>query len=117
MMPTPPPCPRCGAPIRLPAWFCNSCGAPLFAQGPWPAFDTHAAGFSVVAVLISLLWFRINGVSIFPLGFVGGLVLAYWSHDINTKFWREALFRVRAILCVLAPRGGILLRGKSEAGR
>ena len=102
--------PACGAPIRLPARFCNSCGAPLFAQGPWPAFDTHAAGFSVVAVLISLLWFRINGVPIFPLGFVGGLVLAYWSHDINTKVGRESLFVVTAILCVLATIVGPLLR-------
>ena len=110
MMPTPPPCPLCGAPIHMPARFCNACGAPLFAQGPWPAFDTHGAGFSVVAVLISLLWFRINGVPIFPLGLVGGLVLAYWSHDINTKVGRESLFVVTAILCVLATIVGLLLR-------
>src|SRR5437899_12995082 len=102
MMPTPPPCPRCGAPIRMPARFCNACGAPLFAQGPWPAFDTHGAGFSVVAVLISLLWFRINGGRIFPLGLVGGLVLAYWSPDINTKVGTASLMFMLAIVFVLA---------------
>ena len=73
-------------------------------------FDTHGAGFSVVAVLISLLWFRIDGVPISPLGLVGGLVLAYWSHDINTKVGRESLFVVTAILCVLATIVGLLLR-------
>src|SRR2546428_9977488 len=38
----------------------------------------------------------------FPLGLGGGLVLAYWSHDIDTKVGRESLFVVTAILCVLA---------------
>src|SRR5438445_12947594 len=98
MLPTPPPWPRCGAPIRLPARFCNSCGAPLCAQGPWPAFDTHAAGFSVVAVLSSLLWFRINGVPIFSPGFVVGLALPYWSHHINRTFGRGSLVAVTGIL-------------------
>ncbi len=110
MMPTPPLCPRCGAPIHMPARFCSVCGAPLFAPGPLPPLDTHGAGFSVIAVLLSLLWFRINGVPIFPLGLAGGLVLAYWSHDINTKVGRESLFVVTAILCVLATIVGVFLR-------
>ena len=46
----------------------------------------------------------------FPLRLVGGLVLAYWSHDINTKVGRESLFVVTAILCVLATIVGLLLR-------
>src|SRR5438876_6146089 len=115
MMPTPPPCPRCGAPIHMPARFCSACGVPLFAPGPLPPLDTHGAGFSVIAVLISLLWFRINGVPIFPLGLAGGLALAYWSHDINTKVGRELLFVVTAILCVLATVVGLLLRWKGSA--
>src|SRR5256885_1870328 len=82
MMLAPPPCPRCGAPIHMPARFCNACGAPLFAHGPWPAFDTHGAGFSVVAVLISLLWFRINGVPIFPLGLVAATTIQL-SHEMK----------------------------------
>ena len=57
-----------------------------------------------------LLWFRINGVPTFPLGLMGGLVLAYRSHDINTKLGRESLFVVTAILCVLATIVGLLLR-------
>jgi len=94
----------------MPARFCSVCGASLFGPGPLPPLDTYAAGFSVIAVLISLLWFRINGVPIFPLGLAGGLALAYWSHDIDTKVGRVSLFVVTAILCVLATIVGLLLR-------
>lgn len=71
--------------------------------------DSHSAGFAVVAVLISLLWFRINGTPIFPLGLLGGLALAYWSHDIDTRLGKSSLFLVTALLCGLATFVGLIL--------
>jgi hypothetical protein len=36
-----------------------------------------------MAFLVSLLWFKINGRLVFPLGFVGGLVISGFSWDID----------------------------------
>ena len=48
-----------------------------YAPGlPACVVSSHAVGFLILSFLLSFLWFRINRVGVFPLGFVGALVVA-----------------------------------------
>lgn len=77
------PCPRCGFAVPPAARYCPACGLPaVAAAAPYapglPAYvvNSHAVGFLILSFLLSFLWFRINRVGVFPLGFVGALVVA-----------------------------------------
>jgi len=51
-----------------------------------------------MSFLISFLWFKINNVPIFPLGFIGALIIAYWSADIDKTLGKETLLKHSIIL-------------------
>ncbi len=110
-------CPRCGLSIPPAARYCPACGNALVAAPapyapPLSAYsvtNTHTIGFLVVAVLLSFLWFRINGVGVFPLGFVGTLLIAWWSQDIDRHFGRPSQFVVTVLLGLVGVFVGFFL--------
>ena len=44
-----------------------------------------------MALLVSLLWFKLNGRPVFPLGFVGGLVITGFSWHIDKQVGKQSL--------------------------
>jgi prepilin signal peptidase PulO-like enzyme (type II secretory pathway) len=90
--------------------YCPYCANPITAAvAAWPN-NTHSAGFVVIAVLLSLLWFKVNNVPVFPLGLVGGILLAYWSHDVDTRLGKQSLLAPAVVLCLVATVIGLFLR-------
>jgi len=81
-----------------------------FAPGP-PTYaaNTHTVGFLILCFLLSFLWFRINGVGVFPLGFVGGLVVAWWSQDIDRAFGKPSQFTLAVVLGLVGMFIGFFL--------
>lgn len=77
-------CPRCGKGIPLDSSFCMYCGFPLSAQ-----INTHSVGWMIMSFLVSLLWLKVNNTPLFPLGFIGGLVIAFWSADVDRAFGKN----------------------------
>ncbi len=63
----------------------------------------------IIAFLISFLWFRINGLPLFPVGFLAGLVIAYWSHDINRGLGRDSLITPTVIIAVVGMIIGLII--------
>ncbi len=109
-------CPRCGAVLPAGARYCSSCGVAVvpaampFAPQPSPRIvTTHTVGFTVIAFLISFLWFRINGVPLLPVGLLGGLVVAWWSQDIDRQFGKPSQFALAVALSVVGAFIGFLL--------
>ncbi len=74
-----------------------------------PSANTHSVGFLVLAVLLSFLWFRINGVGVFPLGFVGALLVAWWSQDIDRHFGKPSQFVLTLLLSLVGMFVGFFL--------
>ncbi len=110
-------CPRCGYPIAPGARFCPSCGYPLAvgtvlpgpAPPPFGIMNTHTEGFIVAAFLISFLWFRVNGMALVPVGLLGGLVISWWSHDIDQHLGKPSQFTLAAVLCAVGALIGYFL--------
>lgn len=95
-------CPACGFPLAVAA-------APYAPGFPAYAANTHTIGFLVLSFLLSFLWFRVNGVGVFPLGFVGALLVAWWSQDIDRHFGKPSQFAVALILGLLGMFIGFFL--------
>ena len=97
--------------------FCPTCGTPMtvapLPPGPFPPVprrvNTHTEGFIVLAFLLSFLWFRINGVAVVPLGLLGGLVVAWWSQDIDRSVGKPSQFALAAVLGVVGALIGFFL--------
>ena len=53
--------------------------------------NTHTYGWIILALLVSLLWFKFNGRLVFPLGFVGGLVITGFSWHIDKQVGKQSL--------------------------
>ena len=45
--------------------------------------NTHSLGWLTLSFLVSFLWFKIGNHPVFPLGFVGGLAIGFWSSEID----------------------------------
>lgn len=71
--------------------------------------NTHTGGFLILALLISLLWFRVNGVALLPVGLVGGLIVAWWSSDIDRQSGKPSQFSLGAILAVVGAFVGFIV--------
>jgi hypothetical protein len=71
--------------------------------------NTHTAGFIIVAFLISLLWFRLNGMPLFPVGLAGSLAVAWWSQDIDRHFGKPSQLPVAVILSLLGAAIGFFV--------
>ena len=63
----------------------------------------------MIAIVVSLLWFRVNNVPILPVGLIMGVLLAYWSHDIDVRLGRRSLLTPVVVLCLLATTIGFLI--------
>jgi hypothetical protein len=93
----------------LDARYCPYCGDVVLGI-PQASFSTHSVGFAVMAVLVSFLWFHVNNVKILPLGLVGGILLAYWSHDIDVRSGKQSVFLPTLVVCFIATVIGFIIR-------
>jgi hypothetical protein len=87
--------------------FCPFCGASL--NQPLQQINTHSYGWALLAFLVSFLWFKINNVPIFPLGFVGGLIITFWSSDIDQTLGKKPLTWLSVALAILGMSLGFLV--------
>jgi hypothetical protein len=51
-----------------------------------------------------------NNAPIFPLGFVGGLVMTFWSSDIDKSLGKQPLTWLAVVLSVIGMFLGFLIR-------
>lgn len=98
-------CPKCGKNIPFDASFCAYCGVPLSTP-----INTHSAGWMIMSFLISLLWFKIDNNPLFPLGFVGGLIIAFWSADVDRAFGKKPLLPFSVLLSLIGVVVGFIVR-------
>jgi hypothetical protein len=92
-------CPKCGKEAPSGQLFCSNCGTYLpqpeqtvsAATLPHQKVNTHTNIWIIMAFLVSLLWFKVNGSFVFPIGFVGGLVIAGSSWDIDKQVGKQSL--------------------------
>jgi hypothetical protein len=86
------PCPKCGTEIPTGNAFCPNCSMLLTQLPPTPQtvtpqnkINTYTAGWIIIALFVSLLWFKFNGKLVFPLGFVVALVISAFSWHIDKQ--------------------------------
>jgi len=101
-------CPRCGKAVSSDMTFCPFCGAKL--DQPLQQVNTHSYGWVLISFLVSFLWFKINNNPIFPLGFVGGLVITFWSSDIDKALGKEPLTWLSVAISIFGMFLGFLIR-------
>ena len=63
-----------------------------------------------MAFLVSFLWFKINNRPLFPLGFVGGLVITAWSWHIDRQVGKQSLAPVGIALSFVGMILGAIIR-------
>jgi cellobiose-specific phosphotransferase system component IIC len=100
-------CPRCGKTVTSDMTFCPFCGAKL--DQPLQQVNTHSYGWALMSFLVSLLWFKISNVPIFPLGFVGGLIITFWSSDIDKALGKKPLAWLSVAMSVFGMFLGFLI--------
>lgn len=98
-------CTKCGKLIPSDSSFCPYCGTPLSTP-----INTHSLGWLVMSFLISFLWFKIGNNPVFPLGFIGALIIALWSADIDKALGKEPLFNYSLILSSIGMLIGFIVR-------
>jgi uncharacterized membrane protein len=95
------------------ALFCPFCGAALTPYLPRPQalrINTHSYGWAILSFLLSFLWFKINNNPLFPLGFIGALVITYWSYDIDKSLGKQTVAIVAFALSVIGMILGLTIR-------
>jgi predicted nucleic acid-binding Zn ribbon protein len=100
-------CPVCGKSVPRDASFCLYCGARLNDSSA--QVNTHSYGWLIMSFLVSFLWFRINGASVFPLGFIGGLLITFWSSDIDKSLGKKPLTGLSVLLSLTGMILGLLI--------
>jgi hypothetical protein len=112
-------CPHCGTQVPPGTLFCPNCGvalaqpqiqSPTQAAVPAPRINTHTFGWIIIAFLLSLLWFKINNMPVFPLGFVGGLVITGFSWHIDKQVGNQSLAPIGLVLSFVGMIIGALIR-------
>ena len=110
-------CPNCGKQVPSGTLFCPNCGVALPPlQPPTQAFvparriNTHTFGWIIMAFLVSFLWFKIGITPIFPLGFVGGLVITAFSWDIDKQVGKSSMAPVGLALSFIGMVIGAIIR-------
>jgi len=97
----------CGKAVAPNINFCPFCGAKL--DYSLQQVNTHSYGWVVMSFLVSFLWFKINVSPIFPLGFFGSLIIAFWSSDIDKALGKEPLTWLSVVLSVFGMFLGFLI--------
>jgi hypothetical protein len=100
-------CPRCGKIVAADIAFCPFCGTKL--NHPLQQVNTHSIGWVLMSFLVSFLWFNINNHPIFPLGFIGGLVITFWSSDIDKALGKEPLTWLSVAISIIGMFLGFLV--------
>jgi hypothetical protein len=101
-------CPRCGKAVPSGMTFCSSCGAKL--DQALQQVNTHSYGWVIMSFLVSFLWFRIDSMPIFPLGFVGGLVITFFSSDTDRALGKKPLTWLSVVISIFGMFLGFLIR-------
>jgi hypothetical protein len=90
-------CSKCGKQAPSGQLFCTDCG--MYLPQPEPTaqvitpkqkINTHTYGWIIMAFLVSLILFKVNSRLVFPLGFVGGLVISGFSWDIDKQVGKQS---------------------------
>jgi hypothetical protein len=110
-------CPKCGKQVTPEAITCPNCGyylpqppPPAPAAAPTQKINTHTLGWTLMAFLVSLLWFKINNAPVFPLGFIGGLVIILFSSHIDKQVGKQSLAPVGFALSFVGMILGAIIR-------
>jgi predicted nucleic acid-binding Zn ribbon protein len=98
-------CPVCGKAVAPNNAFCPFCGT----IQPFQQVNTHSLGWVILSFLVSFLWFKMNNSPVFPLGFVGGLIIGFWSSDIDKALGKETFMWLSVALCVLGMILGLFI--------
>jgi hypothetical protein len=64
----------------------------------------------VLAFLVSFLWFKIGRAPTFPLGFVGSVVIIYWSSDIDKALGKKSIALTSVAMAFIGMLLGFLIR-------
>jgi hypothetical protein len=91
-------CPKCGEQLSSGKLFCPNCGTFLPQSQPTTQavippqkINTHTYGWIIMALLVSLLWFKFNGRLVFPIGLVGGLAITGFSWHIDKQVGKQSI--------------------------
>lgn len=91
---------------------CPSCGAKL--DQALRQVNTHSYGWVLMSFLmsflVSFLWFNVGNMPIFPIGFVGGLVITFWSSDTDKALGKKPLNWLSVALSIFGMFLGFLIR-------
>lgn len=79
------------------------------AMSPKQSINTYDPAWVILSFLLSFLWFRINQTPVFPLGFVGGLSIAYMIHRIDSSLGKPSFLSPTILLSFLGCVIGVFL--------
>ena len=71
--------------------------------------NTHPLGFTILVFILAMLWLRVNGRPVFPLGFILALTVAYWHADIERGIYGRSRFLEMVITAVVGMIIGMML--------
>ncbi len=63
-----------------------------------------------MAFLVSFLWFKINNVLLFPLGFIGGLIIMGFSGHIDKQVGKPSMVILGVALSFVGMIIGAIIR-------
>jgi hypothetical protein len=75
-----------------------------------PKPDTHPLGFTFLTFLLSLLWLRIQGQPVFPLGFLIAVTVAFWHKSIEEAIYGRNHLTAMVLVSIFGAILGFLIR-------
>jgi hypothetical protein len=110
-------CLNCGKQVPTGTLFCPSCSValpqlqyPTQNVMPAPNINTHTYAWIIMAFLVSFLWFKINSMPLFPLGFIGGLAITGFSWHIDRQVGKQSLAPIGIFLSFVGMVIGAITR-------
>lgn len=76
---------------------------------PLQKINTYDFAWVLLSFLISMLWFRINQTPVFPIGFIGGLAIAYMIYKIDSELGKESYLNPSILLSIFGCAIGVFL--------
>jgi len=71
--------------------------------------NTPPLGFTILVFILSMLWFRVNGQPVFPIGYILGLFVARWHSDIEEAVYGRSRFIEMALVGAVGMLVGFIL--------